>query len=150
MTSYFLCFFYFALEKIAGPKLFWPIVYRLNDFNFCRFKGNTIETLSSAFFKLVVCLPIGYLNFFRYEKLFEKFYFFFSIFSTAFKKVYQLKDRLFPIVPAYFPRFSFYLTPLSSAFEKVCGRICDPYFFFVFSKTTCLKSEFLVSMNRKV
>ena len=57
-------------------------------------------------------------------------------------KKYQFKDRLLPSEPAYSPRVSFYLIPLSTAFKKLSERILDP-----FSKTTFLKSEFLVSMN---
>ena len=51
------------------------------------------------------------------------------------KKGYKMKDCLSPLyLHTPLELFFFYLTPLSTAFEKVCGVICDHIFFFeVFS-----------------
>ena len=50
--------------------------------------------------------------------------------------MWKIKDRPVSFVPAYSLRVSLYLTPLSTAFGKVCGGVFDPYFdfSFVFSK----------------
>ena len=76
--------------------IFWPAEKNSSDQFFSlllvglmiilsRFNGNTILSLSTAVFKLVVCLPIGLLNFCsRYGKLFPNFIF--SETSTDFQK----------------------------------------------------------------
>ena len=50
--------------------------------------------------------------------------------------IWKIIDRPLSFVPAYSLRVSLYLTPLSTAFGKVCGGVFDPYFdfSFVFSK----------------
>ena len=70
-------------------------------------------------------------------------------FLLNFKKGYDLKGCLVHCVPVYSPRVSFYLTPLSTAFEKVCVGIFDPYYRVFFFQNTHLKSfnEFLLSMK---
>ena len=57
----------------------------------------------------------------------------------VFKKGYQLKDNLLPCVPAYSPRVSFNLTPLSTAFETV-GEYLTHNFDFLFSRKLPLSS----------
>ena len=54
--------FFYSLQRIPRPKLYRPIVCRLNDLILGRIKGNTILTLPSALFNLIVCLPIGLLK----------------------------------------------------------------------------------------
>ena len=69
LTSYFLlCFLLFRRPQNPRPMSILPVFHRPNDLILGRFKGNTILTLLTAFFKLVVCLPIGLLKFifFRY------------------------------------------------------------------------------------
>ena len=127
LTSYFLLFFFISPKKFPRPKLFWPIIYRLNDFSFGRFEGN----IPIRFFQVGCMFTNWFVEFFSLWKIISKIIgklLVFLNFLLLSKNVYQLKERLFPIVPAYFPRVSFYLTPLSTAFEKVCGRILPIFF----------------------
>ena len=48
--------------------------------------------------------------------------------QLIFKKGYQLKDILLHCVSEYSPWLSFYLTPLSTAFEKSVGSIWNQIF----------------------
>ena len=89
LTSYFFLCFFASLKKVLGPNYFLPFLlrskkiicpkspqprfYPLNVPISSHFNGNTICTLPSTFFMLVVCLPIGLLNFFSLWKINSKF-----------------------------------------------------------------------------
>ena len=61
--NYFLLFFVRS-KKVLCPKSHRPRFYPVNVLILSHFNGNTICTLPSTLFRLVVCLPIGLLIFF--------------------------------------------------------------------------------------
>ena len=128
-------FTYFG-KNILRQKIFGQFFNRLNDLFLGSFKINTISALPSAFLELVLAISFSFGKFLHFLQKFQFFSRNLSRFST--KKEYQLKDCVFLCVPAFFLRASL-------------PRVLDPSVYnLLFSKTTSLKYEFFVSMERTV
>ena len=88
----------------------------------------------------------------RFGKLYHFFAKKFSFLSKTvlpiFKIEYPQKDHLDSFVPAYSPGI-FLLHPCLQPTKKSVGETFDRFFFFSFSKTNQIKTEFLVSITTR-